>query len=74
MRGNAPKIDKFKAVLTRVIDESGSSKKILDIQSQIGKLVDEDVISALKNSKNNSILENERPSKAFLKLENAKKG
>ena len=38
------------------------------------ELVDEDVMSALKNRKNYSILEDERPSKAFLNLENAKKG
>ena len=32
------------------------------------------VMQALKNRKNYSILEDERPSKAFLNLENAKKG
>ena len=37
------------------------------------ELVDEDVMSALKNRKNYSILEDERPSKAFLNLENEKK-
>ena len=52
----------------------GSSEEILDIESQIRELVDEDVMSALKNRKNYSILEVERPSKAFLNLENAKKG
>ena len=31
-------------------------------------------MSALKNRKNYSILEDERPSKAFLNLENAKRG
>ena len=45
------------AVLTRVIDEGGSSEEILDIKRQ-----------------NYSILEDERASKAFLNLENAKKG
>ena len=30
--GNAPKIDKLKATLTRVIDEGGSSEEILDIE------------------------------------------
>ena len=70
LRGNAPKINKLKAKLTRV----GSSEEILDIESQIRELVDEDVMSALKNRKNYSILEDERPSKAFLNLENAKKG
>ena len=58
----------------RVIDEGGNSQEILDIESQIRELVDEDVMEALKNRKNHSILENERPSKAFLNLENAKKG
>ena len=42
----------------------------MDIESQIRELVDE----ALKNRKNYNILEDERPSKAFLNLENAKKG
>ena len=74
LRGNAPKIDKLKANLTRVMDEGGNSEEILDIESQIRELVDEDVMSALKNRKNYSILEDERPSKAFLNLENAKKG
>ena len=74
LRGNAPKINKLKAKLTRVIDEGGSSEEILDMESQIRELVDEDVMSALKNRKNYSILEDERPSKAFLNLENAKKG
>ena len=46
----------------------------MDIKSQIRELVDEDVMSALKNRKNYSVLEDERPSKAFLNLENAKKG
>ena len=72
--GTAPKINKLKANLTRVIDESGSSEEISDIESQIRELVDEDVMLALKNRKNYSILEDERPSKAFLNLENAKKG
>ena len=46
----------------------------MDIESQIRELVDEDVMSSLKKGKNYSILEDERPSKAFLNLENAKKG
>ena len=73
-RGNAPKINKLKTKLTKVIDEGGSSEEILDMESQIRELEDEDVMSALKNRKNYSILEDERPSKAFLNLENAKKG
>ena len=51
MRGNAPKINKLKAKLTRVIDEGGSSEEILDIKSQIRELVDEDVMLALKKRK-----------------------
>ena len=44
LRGNASKIYKVKANLTRVIDEDGSSEEILDIESQIRELVDEDVM------------------------------
>ena len=36
------------------------------------ELVDKEVMSALKNRENYSILEDERPSKAFLNIENAK--
>ena len=74
IRGNAPKVNKLKAKLTRVIDEGGSSEEILDIESQIRELVYENVVSALKNRKNYNILDDERPSKAILNLENAKKG
>ena len=35
MRSNAPKINKLKAKLTRVIDKEGSSEEILDIESQM---------------------------------------
>ena len=52
LSGNAPKINKLKAKLTRVIDEGGSSEEILDIESQMRELVDEDLMSALKNRKN----------------------
>ena len=51
LRGNTPKINKLKAQLTRVIDEGGSIKEILDMKSQLKELVDEDVMSALKNRK-----------------------
>ena len=44
------------------------------IESQTRKLVDEDVMLALKNRKNYNTLEDERPSKAFLNLKNAIKG
>ena len=33
LRDNAPKTNKLKATLTRVIDEGGSSEKIIDIES-----------------------------------------
>ena len=72
MRGNAPKINQLRVILTRVIDEGGSSEEILDIESQIRELADEDVMLALKNRKRYSILEEERPRQAFLNLENAK--
>ena len=52
----------------------GSSEEILEIESQMRELIDEDVMKALKNRKNYSILEDERPIKAFWNLENAKKG
>ena len=38
-KGNAPKINKLKAVSMRVIDEGGSSEEILDIESQIRRLL-----------------------------------
>ena len=56
-----------------VINESGSSEEILDIESRIKELVDEDVMNALKNRKNYNILEDERPCKAFLNSENTKR-
>ena len=73
LRGT-PKINKLKQELMIVINEGGSSEEILDIESQIKELVDEDDVNALKNRKNYIILEDERPSKAFLNLENAKRG
>ena len=39
-------------------------EEILDIESQIRELADEDVMLALKSRKNYSKLEDERPSKA----------
>ena len=75
LRGNAPKINKLKAAITRVIDEGVDNEEILVIiESQIRELVDEDVILALKNRKKYNILEDERPSKALQNLENDKKG
>ena len=72
LRGT-PKINKLKQELMIVINEGGSSEEILDIESQIKELVDEDDVNAFKNRKNCNILEDERPSNAFLNLEKAKK-
>ena len=44
LRGNTPKINKLKVELTRVVNEGGSSDEILDIESCIKELVDEDVV------------------------------
>ena len=74
LKGNTLKINKLKAELTSIITEGGSSAEMLNIESQIKELVDEDVAKALKNRKNYNILEDERPIKAFLNLENAKGG
>ena len=60
LRGNALKTNKLKTELTRVIDEDGNSEKILDIESQINDLVNEDVMKALKNRKKYNILEDEQ--------------
>ena len=46
----------------------------LHIESQFKELVVEDVVKALKSRKNYNILEDERPSKAILNLESAKRG
>ena len=74
LKGNTPKINTFMAELTIVIKEGSSNEEILDIESRIKELADEDVVKALKNRKNYNILEDERPSKVFLNLKNAKKG
>ena len=63
LRGNGPKINKLKVKLMRVIYEGGSSQEILDIESQIRELVDEDIMLALKNRKMYNILEDERQAK-----------
>ena len=47
MRSNGPKINKLKG---------GSRKEILDIESQIKELVDDDVMKALKTEKNTTFL------------------
>ena len=61
LRGT-PKINKLKHELMIVINEGGSSEEILDIESLIKELVDDDVMKALKNRKKYIILEDERPS------------
>ena len=51
-----------------------NSDKILRLKNQIQLLVVGDLTKALQNRKNFRILEDERPSKSFLNLENAKRG
>ena len=50
------------------------SEEIFRVEEQIQLLVDEDLTKALQNRKKFCILEDERPSKSFLNLENAKRG
>ena len=69
LKGNNSKIKKPKAEFTSIINEVGNSEDIPNNKSQIKELVDEDVAKALKNY---CILEDERSSKAFLNLKNAK--
>ena len=45
-------LNRHKAELKTVINEGGSSEEILDIESPIKELVDEDMVKALKNRKN----------------------
>ena len=71
LKGNNPKMSILKAKITSIMNEGGSSEEITNIESQIKELVDEDLAKDLKNRKNHNILEDERPSKAFLNLENA---
>jgi len=75
LRGNSPQINKLKTELTRLINNGGDNgEEILSLEDQIQLLTDEDVEKALQNRKNFRILEDERPSKSFLNLENAKRG
>ena len=61
--------------MTKLVNKSGdNSEEILRLQEQIQLLVDEDLTKALQKRKNFRILEDERPSKSFLNLENAKRG
>ena len=48
--------NRLKAELMLVINEVGSSEEILDIESRIKELVDEDVVNALKNRKSTTFL------------------
>ena len=58
-----------------LVNQGGdNSERILRLEEQIQLLVDEDLTQALQNRKNFRILEDERPSKSFLNLENAKRG
>ena len=74
MRGNSSQINKLRQELTTLVNQGGeNSDKILRLENQIQLLVDEDLTKALQNRKNFHILEDERPSKSFLNLENAKR-
>ena len=58
-----------------LVNQGGdNSEEILRLEEQIQLLVDEDLTKALQNRKNFRILEDERPSKSFLNLENTKSG
>ena len=72
LKGNTPKIDKLSADLTVLVNSGGSSEDILKIEARMKEL--EDIAKALKLRKNFSIFEDERPSQAFLNLENSKRG
>ena len=76
LRGNSPQINKLKTELTKLVNQRGGDKsdEILRVEEQIQLLVDEDLTKALQNRKNFRILEDERPSKAFLNHENTKRG
>ena len=75
LRGNSPQINKLRRELTTLVNKGGdNSDRILRLEEQIQLLVDEDLAQALQNRKNFRILEDERPSKSFLNLENAKRG
>ena len=64
----------MRADLTTLVNSGGSGEDILKIEARMKELEEEDIARALKLRKNFSILEDERPSKAFLNLENAKRG
>ena len=55
-----------------LVNQGGENReRILRLENQIQLLFDEDLTQALQNRKNFRILEDERPSKSFLNLENA---
>ena len=74
LKGNSPMINKLRAELTSLVNSGGSGEEILKIEARMKDLEEEDIARALKLRKNFKILEDERPSKAFLNLENAKRG
>ena len=74
LKGNTLMINKLRADLTALVNSGGSGEDILKIEARMKELEEEDIAKALKLRKNFSILEDERPSKAFLNLENAKRG
>ena len=74
LKGNSPMINKLRAELTSLVNSGGSGEEILKIEAKMKDLEEEDIARALKLRKNFKILEDERPSKAFLNLENAKRG
>ena len=58
-----------------LVNQGGeNSERILRLEDQIQLLVDEDLTQALHNRKNFHIVEDDRPSKSFLNLENAMRG
>ena len=74
LKGNIPMINKLRADLTTLVNSGESGEDILKIEARMKELEEEDIARALKLRKNVSIREDERPSKAFLNLENAKRG
>ena len=74
LKGNIPMINKLRADLTTLVNSGESGEDILKIEARMKELEEEDIARALKLRKNVSSREDERPSKAFLNLENAKRG
>ena len=74
LKGNSPMINKLRADLTAIVNSGGSGEEILKIEARMKELEEEDIARALKLRKKFNILEDERPNKALLNLENAKRG